>query len=67
MLVRPLLENAESPMLVILSGILISERLTHPSNAPAPIVLTVLGIVTELKAVLFLNALLFIPVTLNPS
>ena len=60
--------NADSPILVTLSGIVILVKLLHPLNANFSILVTLLGIITLFKLTQFLNvflyALLFIPVHL---
>jgi hypothetical protein len=42
-------ENAPSPMLVTLSGIVTLVKPLHPSNAPSPMLVTLSGIVTLVK------------------
>ena len=44
------LENADEPMLVILSGRLIDVRLLQPENADEPILETPVGIVIEMMS-----------------
>ena len=57
--------NAESPMLVTLSGIVIEVKPVQPENAEPPILVTLAGIVIEVKLTLSLNAYSPIPVTVS--
>ena len=49
-------ENAESPMIVTLSGIVMLVKLLQSSNARNPIVVTLFGIVMLVKSLQNLNA-----------
>ena len=59
-------ENAQSPIVVTLSGIVTLVRLSQPLNAEFPIVVTLSGIVTLARLSQRLNAYSPIVVTLSP-
>ena len=50
------LENAKSPMLVTLLGIVTEVKPVHPENAAPPMLVTLLGILTEVKPLQLANA-----------
>ena len=58
--------NAQSPIDVILSGIVMSVRDLHPSNAQSPIDVILSGIVMLVIEVLPSNALAYISFTGSP-
>ena len=57
-------ENAESPMLVTLLGIVTDVRPLQPENAPPPMLVTLLGIVIDVRPLQPLNASYAMLVTL---
>ena len=54
--VRPQHENANSPMLVTLLGMLMEVRLEQPENASTPMLFTLLGMLIEVRLEQSLNA-----------
>ena len=57
-------ENASSPILVTLFGMVTEVRLEQPLNASSPILVTLFGMVIEVRLAQLLNALIPILVTL---